>query len=36
MNDLKDILYNQSNEFSEIIDELNYDQRKIFIAILHE
>ena len=35
MNMLKEIFINQSKDFTMIVDDLNYDQRKYFIMILH-
>ena len=32
---IKELLYNQSNEFSDLIAELNSDQRMIMLRILH-
>lgn len=30
-----ELLYNQSNEFTDLIAELNNEQRKIMLRILH-
>lgn len=34
-NTLKEIFINQSKDFTKIVDDLNYDQRKYLIMILH-
>ena len=36
MNNLSEILMNQSTEFSKIVDGLTYEQRKYFIKLLKE